>query len=187
MLASRLKKTALIVILLLAETTQALCAEIPFILPPKDDLSRLKSATVYTNRGDITFELFPEEAPWHVANFKYLADKGFYRNRPFHLYYPDYIIQAGALRKDEFRLFGYLLPPEFGPRQHESGTLGMARLPDEKNPQRLSSGTQFHILLDGNRRMDHSYTIFGQISTGMDILMSLRKGDVIRDLKVFVR
>ena len=89
-----------------------------------------------------------------MANFKYLADKGFYRDRPFHLFIPDYIIQAGLLRKGEAQAFGYTLPPEFSSRRHEEGTLGMSRLPDEKNPERRSSGTQFHILLDENRKMN---------------------------------
>lgn len=176
-----------LIVVLSGWVSAAPCADIPFILPSKGELAKLTSATLYTDRGEINFELYPGEAPWHVANFKYLADKGFFKNRPFHLYFPGYIIQAGALREGEKAVYGYFLPPEFGSRFHEEGTLGMARLPDEKNPQRLSSGTQFHILLDSNRKMDHSYTIFGHVTEGMEILEMLRKGDIIRDLKVFVR
>ena len=161
--------------------------EAPFVLPSYSEVLKLKSAVLVTNKGELHFELFPEDAPWHVANFKYLADKGFYRNRPFHLFYPDYIIQAGALRANEFRSFGYSLPPEFSERSHGLGTLGMARLPDEKNPERRSSSTQFHILLDYSSKMDKSYTVFGELTGGMDVLKQLRQGDMIKDLKVFVR
>ncbi len=182
-----MRSLLLFTLFLLFPASAAFPAEIPFILPPEDELAKLKMAILFTDKGEIEFELYPEEAPWHVANFKYLADKGFYRNRRFHLHYKDYIIQTGALHQSEKAVYGYLLPPEFGTMLHEEGTLGMARLPDQKNPQRLSSGTQFHILLDSNRKMDHSYTIFGRVTDGMEVLGNLRKGDLIRDLKVFVR
>lgn len=172
---------------ILSVATAFAAPEVPFLLPPKQEINKLKSAILYTDKGEVYFELFPEDAPWHVANFKYLADKGFYKNRPFHLYYADYAIQAGALRKNEFSVFGYALPPEFSEREHEPGTLGMARVRDEKNPQRKSTGTQFHILLDYSRKMNGSYTIFGQVTGGMDVVKRLRRGDFIRDLKVFVR
>ncbi|NMC62895.1 MAG: peptidylprolyl isomerase [SAR324 cluster bacterium] len=165
----------------------SLAVDVPFILPSRSELLKLKTAALFTSRGRIRFELFPEEAPWHVANFKYLADKGFYRDRQFHLFLPDYIIQTGLPKISEKQLFGYTLPPEFSQRQHQPGSLGMARLPDNKNAERRSSGTQFHILLDYNHKMDGSYTIFGQLIEGMDVLKELRKGDIIQDLKVYVR
>lgn len=165
---------------------EGLAAEIPFILPSQPELARLKTAVIVTNKGKIRFELFPKEAPWHVANFKYLADKNFYKNRPFHLFLADYIIQTGALRPSEKAKFAYTLPPEFSQLEHHEGSLGMARLPDDKNPERRSSGTQFHILLDYNHKMDGSYTVFGQAVEGMEVLQDLRKGDIILDLRVYV-
>ena len=88
--------------------------EPPFILPKQSELNKLRSAVISTNKGELRLELYPEDAPWHVANFKYLADKGFYRNLPFHLYYPGYIIQGGAPSAKNLNSGpGYSLSAEF--------------------------------------------------------------------------
>lgn len=162
-------------------------AEPPFSLPPKNEVLKLKSATILTNRGAMTFELFPEVAPWHVANFKYLADKGFYRNLSFHAYFPNYLIQGGRFGSSVEGGPGYSLPPEFSDRRHVFGTLGMVRRKDFANPGRESLGSQFHILLSDARQMDRRYTIFGQLASGEEVLRSLRQGDAIEDVKVYVR
>jgi cyclophilin family peptidyl-prolyl cis-trans isomerase len=157
-----------------------------FQLPKAPDLKKLKSGVMRTSKGDIYFELFPEDAPWHVANFKYLADKKFYDNTVFHSHKEGFILQAG-LSANSNKGPGYSLPPEFNYRKHVPGTLGMARAIDIVNPQRRSHGSQFHLLLTENTRMDGSYTIFGQVVRGMDVLKSLTKGDTIRSLTVYVR
>lgn len=173
--------------LLLAITTALAEHDPPFELPAAADLNRIRSAIIYTDRGDMYFDLFPEDAPWHVANFKYLADKGFYRNTHFHIYYPNYIIQGGDPSGNGSGGPGYSLPPEFNSHQHELGILGMARPPDMGNTQRRSSGSQFHILLGRAAQMDGQYTAFGKIIKGLKVLQSLRKGDKIRDIKVFIQ
>lgn len=162
-------------------------SRIPFELPPKDKLANIRSAVIETSKGTIYLELFPSDAPWHVANFKYLADQGFYRNLPFHLYYPGFIIQGGAPHGDANAGPGYSLPAEFNSLTHERGTLGMARVMDQLNPERRSSGSQFHILLSTASHMNGSYTIFGRVAKGMDVVDKLRAGDKIRDVIVYVR
>lgn len=162
-------------------------AEPPFQLPVKQELRKIQSAIIYTNKGNLYVELFPEEAPWHVANFKYLADKGYFRNQKFDRYYPDYIIQGGGTSARSLGTLPYALPPEFSSLIHETGTLGMARQPDEINSERNSAFNQFHILLGRAPHMDGQYTIFGKVTNGLTTLMSLRGGDTIKDLKVFVK
>lgn len=174
-----------------ATTFSILCqvtasAEPPFKLPPRSELQKLRSAKIETSKGDLVFALFPTEAPWHVANFKYLADKRFYRDLSFHLFQRDYIIQGGQ-PPGKYNGPGYSLPPEFSRRKHDVGTLGMARRPDYMNPERISNGSQFHILLRRAPHMDGSYTIFGELISGHEVLKSLRKGDTIRDVIVYVR
>jgi peptidyl-prolyl cis-trans isomerase B (cyclophilin B) len=168
--------------------------EPPFELPPRKELLKIRSAIIDTPKGRLYFELFPEEAPWHVANFKYLADKKFYDNLSFHLFEPGYLIQGGDPRGDGFGGPGYSLPGEFSPRNHRFGTLGMARKPDGYdskkrlvNPQRVSSGSQFHILLTEAPHMDGRYTIFGKLVGGRAILERLGKGDTIKSVTVFIR
>lgn len=159
----------------------------PFLLPPRDELNRLKSAEIVTNRGTLYFELFPEAAPWHVANLKFLADRGFFDQVPFSIYRPGYIIQSGnPLTKGSGPAL-YTLPPEFNVHKHRFGALGMARRPDEANYERRSHGSQFHILLGDAPHMDASYTVFGQLINGRKVLQRLGDGDVIEAVRVFVR
>lgn len=179
----------------LAMLTAALCAPLvaqaqhpPFNLPSRYELNKLRSAVLSTNKGEITFELYPEDAPWHVANFKFLADRGFYRGKTFHIYYPNYIIQGGAPSPQALDGGpGYELPAEFNKRPHEEGTLGMARRGDGGNPERNSNGSQFHIVLGEAPNMDGSYTVFGKVIRGFETLRKLEKGDTINELIVFVR
>lgn len=159
----------------------------PFVLPNQSELLKIKSAIITTSEGKIYLELFPETAPWHVANFKYRADKGLYRNSTFDIYYPGYIIQGGKPAKGSNPPADYSLPPEFSSRQHIPGTLGMARASDENNAKRRSSGSQFHLIVSDSPHMDGNYTIFGQVKKGLDVVENLRRGSVIRDIKVFIR
>lgn len=166
----------------------------PFKLPSRAELLTIRSAIVTTSKGQLFFELFPEEAPWHVANFKYLADKGFYKGLKFHLHKPGYLIQGGDPLGNGFGGPGYSLPGEFCARNHRKGTLGMARKPDGYdskkrllNPERVSSGSQFHILLDDAPHMDGRYTIFGKLVGGDDVLDRLRQDDTIESVTVFIR
>jgi cyclophilin family peptidyl-prolyl cis-trans isomerase len=169
-------------------------SEPPFQLPPRTELLKIRSAIVETSKGRIYFELFPEEAPWHVANFKYLADKGFYDDLSFHLVEKGYLIQGGDPQGTGFGGPGYSLPAEFSSRTHRLGTLGMARKPDGYNskkqlinPERRSSGSQFHILLGDATHMDGKYTIFGKLVGGDHVLQQLRRGDKIIKVSVFIR
>lgn len=165
--------------------TSTFAADPPFILPKTKELRKIKSALITTNKGSMRFELFPEEAPWHVANFKYLADKKFYRGLKFNLYYPRYLIQGGEPVGNSGP--GYSLPPEFASRKHEFGTLGMARRQDFMNSERRSNGSQFHIILGNASNLDGSYSIFGQLVDGADVLTLLGAGDTIEDITVFIR
>jgi cyclophilin family peptidyl-prolyl cis-trans isomerase len=183
-----------IIILLGAVKSLWAQADAPFELPQRAELLKIRSAILETSSGKIFLELFPEEAPWHVANFKYLADKGFYNGLFFHLYQPGYMIQGGDPRGNGFGGPGYSLPPEFSNRHHSFGTLGMARTPDvyDKkgrpiNPERRSSGSQFYLILEDAPHLDGKYTIFGKVVGGMKVLSSLRKGDKIKKLTVFIR
>jgi len=168
--------------------------EPPFELPPRAEVLKLRSAVIETNKGSIYLELFPEEAPWHVANFKYLADKGFYRGLTFHIFQPGFLIQGGDPRGNGYGGPGYTLPPEFSQRHHTLGTLGMARSPDRSrttgrsmNPERRSNGSQFYITLGDATLMDSKYTVFGKVVSGLDTVEQIRVGDTIQNVTVFIR
>jgi cyclophilin family peptidyl-prolyl cis-trans isomerase len=159
---------------------RALCEGIPFQLPPKSEILKIKSTTIKTNKGSLYFELFPEVAPLHVTNFKYLADKGFFTGATFKDF--EYILQA----KPTARL-KYSLSPEFSKRPHSRGALGMARWEDEINPERRSSASQFHILKHDGRHMDTRYSIFGTLVKGWKVLENLRSEDSVTEVIVYIR
>lgn len=191
---SLLTAIAFVIFGFLASNGWASPSDPPFQLPDRRDVLKLRSAALETSQGTIFFELFPEDAPWHVANFKYLADKGFYSGLTFHKYEEGYYIQGGDPRGNGFGGPGYTLPPEFTPRNHRLGTLGMARKPDgykasglQTNPERRSSGSQFYMILGDAPQMDSEYTVFGKVVDGLDVLKRLRSGDTIKKLTVFVR
>jgi len=189
------KLFALTVILVILTLSSRVFAEPPpFELPPRSEVLKIRSAILETSKGRIFIELFPEEAPWHVTNFKYLADKGYYRNLSFHVFQRDYLIQGGDPRGNGKGGPGYDLPAEFSSRNHTLGTLGMARKPDvdsktgkRTNPERRSNGSQFHILLGDAPHMDGHYTVFGKVVGGFQTLSHLREGDKIINLTVFIR
>ncbi|MCK4596794.1 peptidylprolyl isomerase [bacterium] len=140
-------------------------------------------AVIKTTLGTIVLEFFEEDAPKHVANFKKLAGEGFYDGITFHRVIPGFMIQAGdPLTKDDDRSNdgtggpGYTIDAEFNSRKHLRGTLSMARKPDPN-----SAGSQFFICLKPQPGLDGQYTIFGQVTEGMDVVDKI--AEVQRDKK----
>lgn len=172
--------------LLAASLNIATASEPPFVLPPSTQISTLRTASIATSKGTMIFDLFPEDAPWHVANFKYLADKKVYRGSKFTIFHPGYVIQGGIPLANK-ELYRYRILPEFSTRPHRRGTLGMARRQDLINSERTSDATQFHLILGHSPHMDGLYTVFGELRDGDEVLEMLEKGDSIEDVTVFVR
>ncbi|HPQ80377.1 MAG TPA: peptidylprolyl isomerase [bacterium] len=141
------------------------------------------TAVIKTSRGEITAELYPAEAPLSVTNFKMLADGGFYEGLTFHRVVPGFVVQGGDPEGSGSGGPGYTIPAEIHHR-HGKGALAWARTCDEVNPQRRSSGSQFYITLEPTPFLDGQYTVFGQTLTGMDVVESIRQGDVIESVEV---
>ena len=140
-------------------------------------------AVIKTTLGTIVLEFFEQDAPKHVANFKKLVGEGFYDGITFHRVIPGFMIQAGdPLTKDDDRSNdgtggpGYTIDAEFNSRKHLRGTLSMARKPDPN-----SAGSQFFICLKPQPGLDGQYTIFGQVTEGMDVVDKI--AEVQRDKK----
>jgi peptidyl-prolyl cis-trans isomerase B (cyclophilin B) len=173
---------ALLMIFFVHDSPKAF-AQVPFTLPPREQLMRLQTAQIDTNKGSIFIELYPESAPAHVANLKYRADKGLFRNTQFHKLTPGYVLQGGR-SSTKLR---YALPAEFNQHPQERGSIGMARIEDLINPERNSDPAQIYILLSDAPHMTGKYTNFGRVISGFAVLDKLRQGDQIKDVKVFVR
>lgn len=150
------------------------------------DLTKTYVATLKTAKGDIEVTLDAQAAPLTVNNFVFLARAGFFDGLTFHRVEPDFVIQGGDPLGTGEGGPGYMLPAEIGLR-HEEGSMAMARLPDQGNPRRMSSGSQFYITLAATSQLDGSYTVFGKVTSGMDVVKSITVGDVIESVVISER
>jgi cyclophilin family peptidyl-prolyl cis-trans isomerase len=124
-----------------------------------------------TVAGKIKFELYSKEAPKTVANFVKLAENGFYNGLTFHRVIPNFMIQGGDPNGDGTGGPGYTIPAEISPNlKHVRGAVATARLPDNINPEKASSGSQFYICHAPTPHLDGNYTIFGKVVEGMDVV-----------------
>jgi len=143
------------------------------------DEARASRVRITTEKGDIVLELFPDEAPMHVASFIKLAKDGFYDGLTFHRVEPGFVIQGGDPDGDGTGGPGYRLPAEFNTKPHLRGTLAMARSSDPD-----SAGSQFYICLGDARFLDNQYTVFGHTVEGIETIDKIKKGDKMTKVAV---
>ena len=134
---------------------------------------------VETDRGKLTIELLPDVAPKTVARFTELVKKGFYGGLTFHRVVPKFLIQGGDPSGDGTGGSGQAIPAEFNEKKHKTGTVGMART---KDPD--SADSQFYICLESQPFLDGKYTVFGQVTEGLDLLPKFQEGDVMRKVTI---
>jgi peptidyl-prolyl cis-trans isomerase B (cyclophilin B) len=132
-------------------------------------------AVIETKFGEMVIEFYDKDAPKTVANFKKLAKEGFYNGTTFHRVIPGFMIQGGDPNsKNSDRSThgtggpGYTIEAEIK-REHKRGTVATARLPDQINPKKASSGSQFFINVNDNVGLNGGYTVFGNVIAGMDV------------------
>jgi peptidylprolyl isomerase len=132
-----------------------------------------------TIRGDIFLDLYKEVAPFTVMSTLKLATRqGFYRGLTFHRVVPTFVVQGGDPRGDGWGGPGYAIRSEFSPLTYEPGTLGVA------SAGRDTEGSQFFITQTPQPHLDGRYTIFGKVTSGMDVVDKIQIDDRIFDLKV---
>ena len=157
-------------------------------MPPKQyampedmgiDPKKQYDVTMETDKGTIQLRLYPDVAPQHVNSFVFLASEGFYDGLTFHRVEPGFVIQGGDPVGNGTGGPGYRLPAEFNDRPHKEGALAMAR---SQSPN--SAGSQFYITLAPTPFLDRQYTVFGEVTSGMDVVKKIRKGDKIKSVKV---
>ena len=133
-------------------------------------------AIINTTEGTMVIQFWTDAAPNTIANFKKLAEKGFYDGTAFHRVIKGFMIQGGdPLTKDASREDmwgtgdpGYKIKAEFNDHSHQRGVISMARSNDPD-----SAGSQFFIC-DGNPTfLDHQYTTFGKLIKGDDVLTKI--------------
>jgi cyclophilin family peptidyl-prolyl cis-trans isomerase len=143
-------------------------------------------AIIHTSKGDITCQLYPEKAPLSVTNFIQLAEGGFYNGLKFHRVVSNFVIQGGDPQGTGSGGPGYTIPAEIA-LPHPKGALAWARLPDQINPKKRSSGSQFYITLEDTPFLDGEYTVFGQTLSGEEISQAIVQGDLIKSVEIVIK
>ena len=134
-----------------------------------------------TSMGSFTVQLY-NNVPYHKANFIYLARKGYFDNTQFHRVVEDFIIQGGnsddkATPQKRRKIGRYLLPPDAKKGyKHHRGTISMPSS-ERDNPHKLASPYEFFIVVTkpGSYHLDGSYTPFGRVIQGMDVVDAINK------------
>jgi len=136
-------------------------------------------AVLETAKGTIKFRFFSSDAPKTCENFITLADKGFYNGLTFHRVEPNFVIQGGDPNGNGSGGPGYNIKAEFNKNPHLEGTVAMARAYDPD-----SAGSQFYICLAPAPFLDGKYTVFGQVTEGLDVVHKIAVGDKMN--KVYI-
>jgi peptidyl-prolyl cis-trans isomerase B (cyclophilin B) len=133
----------------------------------------LPQIQIETERGNITIELFEDDAPNTVANFISLTEQGYYDNLNFHRVIPDFMIQGGCPEGTGTGGPGYRFGDECMPnRRHDApGVLSMA------NAGPGTNGSQFFITHGAQSHLDGKHTVFGKVTDGLDTVNAIQQGD----------
>jgi cyclophilin family peptidyl-prolyl cis-trans isomerase len=128
-----------------------------------------------TNKGTISLDLFDEDAPKTVANFKKLAGEGFYDGLIFHRVIKDFMIQGGCPQGTGTGGPGYTFEDEFNDHKIVRGALAMANAGPNTN------GSQFFLVTtEAAPWLDGKHTVFGQVTEGMDVVDAIEGTDTDR-------
>lgn len=153
------------------------------LLPLGSAFAQRYEAVISTSEGEIKVRLF-DDTPMHRDNFIILAKSGYYDSQLFHRVIADFMIQAGDPTSKTARSGQFLgesdaphtVPAEFRSHHtHTKGALAAARLGDDQNPEKASSGGQFYITVAPAEFLDGNYTVFGEIIAGQAVADKISK------------
>lgn len=138
-----------------------------------------KQARIVTNKGTIVFTLDDAQAPIAVSSFVYLANQGYFDGLTWHRVISDFVIQGGDPTGTGMGGPGYQFPDETVTSEYVEGTVAMANAGPNTN------GSQFFICnADDRQKLAKSYTIFGHVTTGLDVVKSIVQGDVMQKVTI---
>lgn len=145
------------------------------------------TAIIKTDKGDITLELYPKDAPKTVTNFATLSKNGYYDGLTFHRVEPGFVIQGGDPNGNGTggnSIYGAKFEDELNPNTdsykagYQEGVLAMANAGPNTN------SSQFFIMLANNSTLPKNYTIFGKVTSGLDVVHKIAVGDKIQTITV---
>jgi len=178
--------SACVMIVLLFLTSAATWAADKDRKPPTDaEVEAVKGkdliAVIETDRGAITLELFADDAPYTVANFKKLADDGFYDGIAFHRVIPDFMVQTGDPTGTGRGGPGYKFKDEASAlrlKHVQPGTLSMANAGPNTN------GSQFFITHKATPWLNGKHAVFGKVTEGMDVVNKIQRDEKMKSVIV---
>ncbi len=133
-----------------------------------------ETLTLTLDDGDVVIKFRSDLAPNHVARIAELANEGFYDGVPFHRVIPGFMAQGGDGGRGD-GTGGSTKPnlkQEFSKEPHVRGICSMARTSDPN-----SANSQFFIVFDDARFLDNQYTVWGEVTSGMELIDALPKGE----------
>jgi cyclophilin family peptidyl-prolyl cis-trans isomerase len=129
-------------------------------------------------RGTFDLRLLPEDAPMTAQHVARLAREGYYNGLTFHRVVPNFVIQGGSPGANEYAGQGPFMRDEVGLLSHRRGTVGIS------TRGRHTGDAQIFINLVDLPRLDHTYTVFAEVVSGMDVVDQILEGDVIERVEV---
>lgn len=141
------------------------------------DISHKTTAIIKTDKGPFTIEFYLNEAPGTVINFIELAQKGYYNDKIFHRVVPNFVIQTGSPRGDNYGGENYVIKSDVPPLSYnEEGYVGMA------SAGLHTESTQWFVTHSPTPHLDGKYSIFGKVTNGMDVIHNIQVGNKILDI-----
>lgn len=143
------------------------------------------TATIKTDKGEIVLKLFADVAPNTVNSFVFLAQKGYFDGLTFHRVEPTFVVQGGDPKGNGTGGPGYTTPDEPNELKNTRGTVSMAKVSGSGQ-----FGSQFFINLKHNVGLDYDskggdkFYPFAEVTSGMDVVEKLEKGDVMRSVTI---
>lgn len=140
-----------------------------------------KGKIVLENGGVVEIQFLPEEAPGTVENFEKLANSGFYNGLTFHRVIPGFVAQGGCPIGNGTGGPGYTIKCETATNvtKHERGVLSMAHAGKD------TGGSQFFIVYESQPHLNGVHTVFGKVTSGMDLVDQVRPGDKMQEVTVW--
>jgi len=153
----------------------------PITLSAVDALRHTRLRFTMIGRGAFEMRLLMDEAPVSALRVVTRAREGYYNGLSFHRVAPNFVVQGGSPGANEYMGDGPYMRDEVGLVSHRRGTVGIS------TRGRDTGDAQIFINLVDSPRLDHTYTVFAEITSGMEVVDALLEGDVIESVEVLLR
>jgi cyclophilin family peptidyl-prolyl cis-trans isomerase len=131
--------------------------------------------------GSFVVRLRGDAAPMTAARILVLVRQGYYNGLTWHRVEPDFVIQGGGPLNNEYSGYRHYFRDELSSVSHLRGTVGMSTRAHD------TGDAQWFVNLRDNPRLDHDYTVFGEVVTGMDVVDGILEGDIISNMSPVTR